>query len=230
MSASIMIELKCSKMRARKFCRPLDLDSKSTYPIRSPPCDTSRRLSNYQSVCPQNPKSSNTISLTSLEVSQGVRQAWDHGLLHIPMLRDAGTIQPENINNGLVSSVELDPVNVKSNVVEIRNDAGDVVDETRSGKDLGHPRLGDCFARWREGIVLDVGVNNIRDEGVQILVSVCLSPDGRRFALKTEQSLRRLRDKLWKLGKNFAGEITAGRLAYKGHDCGNGERRESHDE
>ena len=129
------------------------------------------------------------------------------------MLRNAGAIQPENINNGLISCVGLNTVNVNSNVVKIRNDAGDVVDEARSGKDLGHPRLGDCFPRGREGIVLDVGVDNVRQESVQILVAVRLSPDGSRFALKAEQSLRRLRGKLWKLGKNIAGERTTGRLA-----------------
>lgn len=110
------------------------------------------------------------------------------------MLRDAGTVQPEYVNNDFISRVGLDPMNVKSNVVEIRNDAGNVVNETRSGKDLGHSRLGNCLARRRERIVLNVGVDDIREESVQVLISVYFSPDGSCLALKAEQSFRTLRD------------------------------------
>lgn len=88
-------------------------------------------------------------------------------------------------------------MNVKSDVVGIRNDMGDDVDEARSGKDLGYAGLSDCLARRGEGVVLNVGVNKIGEKSVQILVNVRLGSSSSRSVLKMEQSLRRLGDRLF---------------------------------
>lgn len=106
-----------------------------------------------------------------------------HDLLHVPMLGDAGSIEPKYVDDSLVKSTRLLTVNVESNVIQIRDSAGHVVDKVRCGQNLFQACGGNVFTGRSTWIVLDVRLHGVGEESIDVLIGICLRPYCSRLAL-----------------------------------------------